>query len=560
MSRSSINYKSFPDQLRDEFKILKTREDIAKLLAVKDRGLRHVLYDSKLKDSLYYTFEIPKKSGDVRKIIAPVNRLKTLQRRLLKVLTAIYEPKNSAHGFITTRSICTNTKVHTRKRHILNLDLEDFFPSINFGRVRGIFLAEPYKCTSEVATVIAQICCYNNELPQGAPTSPIISNMICARLDSHILRLAKTHQCSYSRYADDITISSNKREFPNELAEVLSFNGEIKCKLGKPVLNIIKNNGFRVNTSKIRLQKYNERQVVTGLIANKKVNVPREFIRNVRAMLRNWETKGIATCQRDYEARFLSLNNTRSKSKLFKQMVRGKIDFIGTVRGKDDVLYLKLLQRLADLDSSLLSNLTINKLKQLNDRHTFILDNLWIIEATSMHLSIFHQGTAFYTKDYGLITCAHVLMDDPSCLVEIYHRDNSDKQHVKIEESNTKLDLAMLSMRNIPDQIFETSDDEVKPGDQIWLAGFPHFGPGHSGIVEAGYVIGKKNDVDGNPRILISASIITGNSGGPVFDKDWKIIGVAAKGIASQNQEEEKNFYEVIPVQSLKNIRIKSPV
>lgn len=109
-------------------------------------------------------------------------------------------------------------------------------------------------------------------------------------------------------------------------------------------------------------------------------------------------------------------------------------------------------------------------------------------------------------------------------------------------------------MRIPPERFFEASQIEVNPGDLIWFSGFPHFGPGNTGITEAGYVIGKKNDVDGNLRILISASIITGNSGGPVFDKDWNVIGIAAEGIKSQNQKEEKNFYEVIPVKSLENI------
>lgn len=555
MSLSQVTHKSFPDQLRDTFKTLKTREDVANLLDVSDKGLRHLLYGAAFRASLYYTFEIPKKSGGIRKITSPIARLKTLQRRLLKILTAVYTPKNSAHGFVKARSICTNAKIHVRRRHILNIDLEDFFPSINFGRVRGIFLAEPYNCTRDIATVLAQICCYKNELPQGAPTSPIVSNMICVRLDSHLIRLAATHHCSYSRYADDITISSNKRIFPVEIAETINFNGKVKCKLGKSVLKTIKNNGFQINADKVRLQRNNERQVVTGLVANKKVNVPREFVRDVRAMLRNWKTKGIAACQKDFETRYLVSTSPHSKTKLFKEMVRGKIDFIGTVRGKDDALYLKLLQQLADSDKSLLSNKTLNKLKQLNDRYSHVLDSLWVIDATTADDSNCQQGTGFYLKDYGVITCTHVLMQDETCLVEVYRRDATERQFAKIEVMDTELDLAVLTLKETPEVIFEISQKEIKQGEQIWLAGFPHFGPGHTGVVEPGYVIGTKEDVNHNPRILISASIVSGNSGGPVFDEDWNIIGVAAKGIESQNQLEEKNFYEVIPIKSLINIK-----
>lgn len=554
MPPSQVTYKSFPDQLKDAFRALKTREDLAELLDVDDRGLRQILYSATFRNSLYYTFDIPKKSGGIRKITAPSTRLRTLQRRLLKILTALYTPKNSVHGFTKTRSICTNTKIHIRKRNLLNLDLENFFPSINFGRVRGIFLAEPYKCTTDVATVLAQLCCYNNELPQGAPTSPIVSNMICVRLDSHLIQLATKYHCRYSRYADDITISSNKREFPKEIAELISLNGEIKCKLGKPILKIIKNNGFRINTGKIRLQRNNERQVVTGLIANKKVNVPREYIRDVRAMLHNWKTKGIAVCQEDFQVRYSTSNTEFSKAKLFKEMIRGKIDFIGTVRGKDDGLYLKLLQQLADLDKTLLSNKSLTKLRQLNDRYSFVLDHLWVIDTTKADDSDCQQGTGFYLKDCGIVTCAHVLMQDDTCLVEIYRRNATEKQYAKIEKVNVDLDLAILTIKEIPEPIFEISQIEVKQGDQIWLAGFPHFSFKNTGIVEPGYVTGTREDVNSNSRMLISASIISGNSGGPVFDKDWKVIGIAAKGIKSQNQNEEKNFFEVIPVKSLMNI------
>src|SRR5699024_2066569 len=137
--------------------------------------------------------------------------------------------------------------IHVRSRFILNIDLKDFFPSINFGRVRGVFLAKPYNCTKEVATVLAQICCYNNQLPQGSPASPIVSNMICARLDSHLYKLAKKNHCYYSRYADDITISTNKRDFPKEIARLVRTEKKNICNLGNSLLNTINNNGFEIN-------------------------------------------------------------------------------------------------------------------------------------------------------------------------------------------------------------------------------------------------------------------------------------------------------------------------
>lgn len=193
------------EELKRQFEQLKTRQDVARLLQVSDYQLRYHLYICPI-DKAYTTFKIPKKSGGHRLITTPQTSLKIIQHKLNQVLSSVYKVKPSVHGFAIEKSIVTNAKIHLKQRYILNLDLQDFFPSINFGRVRGLFIAKPYNCTQEVATILAQICCYNNQLPQGAPTSPIISNMICARLDSQLQKLAKKYWCIYTRYADDITL------------------------------------------------------------------------------------------------------------------------------------------------------------------------------------------------------------------------------------------------------------------------------------------------------------------------------------------------------------------
>src|SRR5205814_3311637 len=119
--------------------------------------------------------------------------------------------------FIPARSILTNAKPHLRQKFVLNVDLKDFFPTINFGRVRGVLIAKPYCLLPHIATYIARICCRDNALPQGAPTSPIISNMICSRLDRQLLRLARQYRCVYTRYADDLTFSTSMPRFPGAL-------------------------------------------------------------------------------------------------------------------------------------------------------------------------------------------------------------------------------------------------------------------------------------------------------------------------------------------------------
>jgi RNA-directed DNA polymerase len=149
------------------------------------------------------------------------------------------------------------------------VDLKDFFPSITFRRVRGLFEAKPYQLDHSVATVLARICCHKNSLPQGAPTSPIISNMICARMDSQLRQLAVRHRCAYTRYADDLTFSTSTRNFPEALAEIVSTETGNKLKIGVENNHKIKLNGFEINQQKTRLQTSDKRQVVTGLTVNR---------------------------------------------------------------------------------------------------------------------------------------------------------------------------------------------------------------------------------------------------------------------------------------------------
>jgi len=181
-------------------------------------------------------------------------------------------------------------------------DLTDFFPSIHLGRVRGLFLKKPFECKSAVATVLAQLCCNSGKLPQGAPTSPIISNLICGKMDVQLQRFAKENLCTYTRYADDITFSSKRRAFPPAVAYVEETTG--KLRVGDGLLSIITQNTFVVNEAKLRLQNANRRQVVTGLKVNRFPNVPRRLLSQVRAMLHAWEKHGLRAAEKEYQAKY----------------------------------------------------------------------------------------------------------------------------------------------------------------------------------------------------------------------------------------------------------------
>ena len=269
------------------------------LLGMKPAALAYILY--KLSPAQKYkSFDIEKKSGGVRKIMAPEPRLKLVQRRLadlllkcqseIEISIGVKDECALAHGFKPRLSISTNAEKHRNKRWVLNADIEDFFPTINFGRVYGFFQKNNHFALSKpVATIIAQIACHENKLPQGSPCSPVISNIIAHILDIHLNDLASKHNCTYTRYADDLTFSTNEKRFPRAIAK--RQDGNIHEWLpGSDFRKALKSSGFKLNPQKTRMQYCDSRQEVTGLVVNKKINVRQHYYKDVRAMTRQLVT------------------------------------------------------------------------------------------------------------------------------------------------------------------------------------------------------------------------------------------------------------------------------
>lgn len=187
----------------EALKQITTKPQLAALLGVKAQTLTHVLYV--LTPATQYTeFKIPKKSGGTRNILSPSDKLKSLQSSLsnllLDCIDEINENKKNkyrykhvlSHGFVRECWIATNARLHLNKKNVLNIDLKDFFDGFNFGRVRGFFIKNnQFRLHPHIATVIAQIACHENKLPQGSPCSPVITNLISHSLDIRLASLAK---------------------------------------------------------------------------------------------------------------------------------------------------------------------------------------------------------------------------------------------------------------------------------------------------------------------------------------------------------------------------------
>ncbi len=273
-------------------KSITTRAEVAALLQFKAAFLAYILF--KQPDAAKYkTFEVPKRSGGKRTIHAPIDALKLMQKKLSVLLQDCVDEINSAknlndrvsHGFTRKRSIITNARLHRNRRYVFNLDLEDFFPSIHFGRVRGFFIKDRnFALHKDVATVLAQIACREKILPQGSPCSPVISNLIAHVLDMHLIGLASKVGCTYTRYADDLTFSTNKKVFPPEIAVPSDTDPHLWVP-GAELQRLITHSDFRVNNRKTHMQYRTSRQDVTGLTVNRRINVREEYRHDVRAMV-----------------------------------------------------------------------------------------------------------------------------------------------------------------------------------------------------------------------------------------------------------------------------------
>lgn len=288
-------------------------------------------------DGTYYkSFSIPKKRGGVRHISAPKRGLGLAQARLAAVLVKAYKPKPFVHGYVKGQSFLTNAKLHQRQRWVLNLDIKDFYPSITFPRVRGLFMSSAFGFNDRVATILARITTTSGGLPQGARTSPVIANMIACTLDRKLIELATRHRLTYSRYADDITLSSSRKDVPADV--VKSWNppfGERQLDLGGVLSAAFQTAGFQINDAKTRLSFQYERQEVTGVVVNQKANVWRKDISRMRMILHSARKYGAAQAATVWVGKDANADR-------FWRFVAGWLSYFAQVRGRDDPVVAKL--------------------------------------------------------------------------------------------------------------------------------------------------------------------------------------------------------------------------
>ncbi|NKC19162.1 TIR domain-containing protein [Pseudoalteromonas sp. S4498] len=342
------------DNAIQQFIGLKTSADLASILEVPVGQLLHILY---AQNNQYTSFEVKKKSGKSRLIESPRNSIRILQNKVRPLIEAHYRVKKPVHGFVGGgKGIVSNAEQHKKKNYLLNIDLQDFFHSVNFGRVQGIFRNTPFNMGKSAATVLAQLCTYNQRLPQGASTSPVLSNLAAASLDKKLVKIAKRHHLTYTRYADDITFSSNKPFSTMLVDREILEDGTYKYRAGKLIDQAVEDSGFKINHSKTRVQHKSQRQEVTGLVVNDGVNVNRKFIRKTRAMINEWRKDILAAeirfIKERYHADEAEIDVSKLDGSILKRAVYGHLSFIRMVKGEEHSPYLTLCKQVLELDGN----------------------------------------------------------------------------------------------------------------------------------------------------------------------------------------------------------------
>ena len=280
--------------------ILHDSADLAIAMGITIGQLRFLAFSRRIATiSHYIHFQIPKKTGGVREISAPLPRLKQAQQWILDNILEQIVLHPTAHGFRRGRSIITNAQPHVGALVVINLDLQNFFPSISYRRIKGIFRSLGY--SEAIATILGLICTEpdvtaveldgksyyiaqsERHLPQGAPSSPALTNLLCRRLDRRLDRMASGRGFTYTRYADDLTFSTTDSERLREIGNIL-----------QGTQGIVTHEGLTIHPAKTRVLRQSQQQEVTGVVVNQKLNVDRSTLKRFRAALHHIEKDGLA--------------------------------------------------------------------------------------------------------------------------------------------------------------------------------------------------------------------------------------------------------------------------
>ncbi len=515
-----------------------TREQLAILLEVSLPTLTYFAYGSGRR---YSRFDIAKKSGGARTITTPVGALMEIQRKLAEHFEAIYPNPPYVHGFMAGRSVLTNATPHLNKRQVFNIDLQDFFPSITSGRIFGLLRAKPFNFNDEVASTIAGLVCYGGSLPQGAPTSPVLSNMICLRLDKALYRLCRQYHVTYTRYADDLTFSA-RGELPEFIVTLDEANNSLA--VGGELSRLITSNFFEINPLKTRLSKNGQAKYVTGVKVNVLPNLAGRYVRQLRAALHAWERYGLADAQRHWVEKYGGGNRK------LENVIRGRLAYLKSIKSETDPVYAKLYNRFIRLEGRGRPELSVTDIERLQHR-------VFVVESGA------NRGTGFIMDDKWLVTCSHVakqapvdteyftynnfaratrMRERPS---ESFRSDIDEYDMIAFPVDTRRQALAGKSFESLPEGV------EVAAGENLKILGFPAYAPGtppHMMTVEV-TVLRENNGI---LNAYVDKKMIGGFSGSPVLNSSNQVVGIVQRGTDSLQTGDDSIGYTFLPIQEMR--------
>ena len=471
--------------------------------------------------SQYHSVEIGKRNGGTRILSVPVTRLKFLQSKINRLLQNMYSVRSCVHGFVANKSALTNAQEHLGRKHLIKVDLKDYFGQISRQRVKGVLVS--IGIPSPVAEVITVLCTLRNALPQGAPTSPVLANMVTFRLDQELVGFAQKGRLRYSRYADDIVLSSYSRPRILQHSVVAPYARLELTDLDEKFQKIFDDEGFELNEEKLYYCGVGARRSVTGYTINKFPNVPRGHVRRVRATLHNIRENGY-----DFEQRRFSMKTLSMKS--LQKSLRGQIEWIGATKGRSDNVFRRYaIEYNALYDEKIEVGPDLSRLESLST---------WVLETNHPNpANIGEQGTAFFLKGVGLVTAAHCVPDGHA--IEIFSVDDIGKKYsVTVREKHDHIDLAILDHK-IPATDFielERAQREPNVGEDTHLWGFPGFSAGDRLEMRLGRVVSHPTK-HGVSLLCVDQKINQGNSGGPLLNSATEVVGVAHKGGPGEAQD-----------------------
>jgi RNA-directed DNA polymerase len=513
-----------PDQTKATlFKTCTTRSELAALLEISPSTLTFLAF---AKGKKYKTFDIPKKGGGTRTITAPDGALKTIQRKLAEILNELYPKPPYVLGFVKGGSILANASPHIGKKVVLNIDLKDFFPSITASRVIGLFRAEPFKFNNEVVSTLAGLLCHNGSLPQGAPTSPIVSNMIAYRMDRELCALSKRGRITYTRYADDLTFSTSKKILPLNI--VKQSDDGLSVELGDELRTVISSNYFSVNDKKTRMAYGPKAKFVTGVKVNLKPNLANSYTRQVRSMLHSWKTHKIEGAQADFVSKY------SGGKKSFVNVLRGKLAHIKNIKGDTDLSYRRLYNRFVSLENNGHPPLPLTD-----------IENLWnkvlVVECEGRY------GTGFILNESFLVTARHNILsaDTTTIAQEIKCFKHNESTSATFQEyldtrdcqDSKEMDIAVLPLKGAYMKYKTCSLCLTEPyvnvniGESYQIVGFQYYFRGSTPYT---IPVARVTNIQKNSHVILDAfvdkKLVGGCSGGPVLDNHNQVVGIVLRG------------------------------